>query len=153
MTSARRDGSSASVASASRNSTLSPSSVQAVKTSSSWSTAMTNRRSDSSSRSRRSSARGAGPGRTSTTRRLSLQGTTRLQAKLLAQELSRLAVRRQRVCLAPGAVQREHQLTAQPLLQRVRLDERLELGDDRGVVPGRQVRVDAIHEGREPELL
>src|SRR5262249_49488570 len=56
-----------------------------------------------------------------------LQRPARLQAQLLPQQLARLPVGRQRISLPACPVQREHQLPAQPLGQRVRRDQRLHL--------------------------
>ncbi len=48
-----------------------------------------------------------------------------LQPELAHEVLTRLAIRGQRVGLPPSAVEREHELTAQPLAQRVLRDESL----------------------------
>ena len=53
-----------------------------------------------------------------------------------------LAVGLERLGLAPGAVEREHLLAAQPLAQRMLADERLELAGDLGVAAAGEVRVD-----------
>ena len=77
----------------------------------------------------------------------------RLEAELLRQHVARGPVRRQRLRLAPRAVERPHQLRAEPLAQRVLLDERLELADEIGVPAHFQLGVDAVLECREPGLL
>ena len=59
----------------------------------------------------------------------------------------------QRVRLPPAAVEREHQLSAQALAERVRGDERLELGDELVVAAERQVAVDALLERAQAQLL
>ena len=56
-------------------------------------------------------------------------------------------------CLAAAAVEREHQLGAEALAVRVLGDQRLELGDEREVAAERQLGVDPLLDGREPELL
>ena len=43
-----------------------------------------------------------------------------------------------------GAVEREHQLSAQPLSSRLRARERLELGDELVVAAEREIRVDSV---------
>jgi hypothetical protein len=42
---------------------------------------------------------------------------------------------------------------AQPLTQRVTADERLELGREVGVPPGREIGLDALLDGEQPQLL
>ena len=54
---------------------------------------------------------------------------TRFEPELLAQEVAALLEDPQRVGLPAGAVQREHQQPAEPLAQRMRGDELLELDD------------------------
>ncbi len=82
-----------------------------------------------------------------------LQLGARVEAELLDEGLARIAVRRERIGLAPGAVEREHELPARPLAQGLRLDERLELGDELGVAREREVGVDPLFEGDRPQLL
>ena len=55
------------------------------------------------------------------------QQRARLEAELLDEQLPSLAVDLERLRLPAGAVEREHELRAQPLAQRVRADEALEL--------------------------
>ena len=59
----------------------------------------------------------------------------------------------QRVRLAAGAVEREHQLAAQPLPQRVLVDERLELGDELAGAAQLEIGVDPFLERVEAKLL
>ena len=59
----------------------------------------------------------------------------------------------ERLRLAARAVQREHQLAAQPLAQRVLGDERLELADELGVPPQREVGVDPGLQRGEAQLV
>jgi hypothetical protein len=59
----------------------------------------------------------------------------------------------QRVGLPAAAIQREHQLTAQPLPEHVLGDQRFELRYQLVVAAGRQVGVDAVLERRQPQLL
>ena len=76
----------------------------------------------------------------------------RLEPELVGEEGARVAVGGERVGLAPAAVEREHQLAAQALAQRVRGDELLQLGDELGVAAEREVGLDAPLEHGEPLL-
>ena len=73
--------------------------------------------------------------------------------KLVDERLPRRAVGLERLGLPPGAVEREHQLAAQALAQRVLGDERLELGHERRVPAERELGLDPLLERREPQLL
>ena len=53
----------------------------------------------------------------------------------------------------PAAVEREHQLTAQPLAQRVLADERLELAGDLGVPSAGEVGLDPRAEAAEAQIV
>ena len=77
----------------------------------------------------------------------------RLDAQLLVERRAERAVRRQRVGLAAGAVQREHEQPPGALAQRVRRDEPLELGHERAVLAAGQVGVDAVLQGAEAQVL
>jgi hypothetical protein len=68
----------------------------------------------------------------------------RLDPQALDERLVCVAVGAQRVGRLPGAIEREHLLTAQPLVQRMLGDERLQLGRELDVMPADQVGVDAI---------
>ena len=81
-----------------------------------------------------------------------LQLAARLDPELLDEHAARVLVRGERLCLPPGAVEREHELAAQPLAKRRRRDERLELADEVGVPPGGEVGLDPVLERRGPEL-
>ena len=52
----------------------------------------------------------------------------------------------ERVSLAPGAVEREHELTAKALAQRLGADQGLELSDELRVAPEREVGLDPLLE-------
>jgi hypothetical protein len=82
-----------------------------------------------------------------------LQRQVRLEAELLDERLPRFLVGAQRVRLAAGPVQREHQLPAQTLAERVLGDERLELADCLIVAAEREVAVNAVHLRRQAQLL
>ncbi|MEZ5100241.1 MAG: hypothetical protein R3C15_10680 [Thermoleophilia bacterium] len=81
------------------------------------------------------------------------QAARRLDAELLCQMPTERLVRRERVGLAAGAVQREHELTAEPLPVGVLVDEAGELRRERWRTAEREVGVDAVLEAREPLLL
>ena len=82
-----------------------------------------------------------------------LERRRRLDPEALDERLPRRAVGLERLGLPARAVEREHQLAAEPLAQRVLGDERLELGDERGVPAEREVCVDPLLERREAQLL
>ena len=81
------------------------------------------------------------------------QRRARLEAQLLHQRVARRAKGLERVSLTAGAIQREHQLAAQPLAERMSRDEVLQLGHQPNVPPERQVSVDSQLNRLEPELL
>jgi len=82
-----------------------------------------------------------------------LQLRTRLETELVNERAPRGVVRVERLGLAARVVEREHQLDAQPLPQRVLPDERLQLGDELGVATAGELRVDPVLEHCEAELL
>ena len=63
------------------------------------------------------------------------------------------AVGLQRVRLAAVAVEREHELAAQPLAHRMLAHERLQLSDHARMVAERQLRLDAQLDRRQPQLV
>jgi hypothetical protein len=82
-----------------------------------------------------------------------LQCPARLEAELVGKKLPCPPVDLERVGLPPRSVERQHELAAQPLLERVRPHERLELRDEPAPAAEREVGVDAIHERRQAKLL
>ena len=82
-----------------------------------------------------------------------LQPLGRIEPEGLDEELPRRTVDLERVRLSSGTVEREHQLAAWPLVQRMLSDERLELGHEPGVPPERELRLRAVLERRQPQLL
>ena len=76
-----------------------------------------------------------------------------IDAKLLDEGLACSAVGSERVRLATRAVEREHELRAGALAQRLGLDERLELGDELGVTAQCQVGIDALLDDDGSQLL
>jgi hypothetical protein len=77
----------------------------------------------------------------------------RLQSELARQRPAGVPVDRQRIGLAPRAVQREHQLSAEALVQRMLGDELFQLRNDRVVSTELEVGVDSPLEQLEPQLL
>ena len=76
-----------------------------------------------------------------------------VDAELLDERLARGAVGGERVGLAARAVEREHELRARALAQRLGGDQRLELGDELGVAPEREIRLDPLLERDGAQLL
>ena len=81
------------------------------------------------------------------------QRRPRLDPERLHQRLPRRPVGRQRLRLPARAVEREHQLAAQALRQRVLGDQELELADELAGAAESEVGVDAILERGEAKLL
>jgi hypothetical protein len=77
----------------------------------------------------------------------------RVQPELVAQASARTARGLKRVGLATRSIQREHQLTGEPLPRRTLADECLELGHQLFVSTEGELGVDSIPEGRQPWLL
>ena len=77
----------------------------------------------------------------------------RLEPQLVAHLPSAVAVGLQRLGLPPAAVEREHELAAYALAQRVLAHERLELADHLRVAAERQVCVDALLDGDQAQLV
>ena len=82
-----------------------------------------------------------------------LQVVARLEPELVSQLAPSLLVALEGIGLPPGAIEREHELTAETFPERVLDGEQLELGDERPDVPERELRVQALLEGDEPQLL
>ncbi len=75
-----------------------------------------------------------------------------LEAKLVGQLLTPAAIGVERLGLSSAAVEREHQLSAQPLTVRVQSDERLELANQSSMMTLHEIRLDTILERCEPGL-
>ena len=67
-----------------------------------------------------------------------------LDAELVDEHLAGRAVDLKRLGLAAATVQAEHQLAAEPLAERVLLDESLQLADELAVAAEREVGLDAL---------
>ena len=78
-----------------------------------------------------------------------LKRPARGEAELLVEGLAGLPVDLEGVSLAPGAVEGEHELSAQALTQRVVSDQGLELPDQVGRLAQGEVRLDALLDGVE----
>ena len=76
-----------------------------------------------------------------------------LEPELLDQEPPALAHHLERLGLAAGAVEREHQLAAQPLPERVLGDQRAQLADEIDRLPARQLGRDPLLDRLDLELL
>ena len=76
-----------------------------------------------------------------------------IEPELLGERVSRRAIRSERVGLTARAIEREHELGAGPLSQRLRGDEGLELGHELGVAAEREVGVDTLLDRGQAQLL
>jgi hypothetical protein len=72
----------------------------------------------------------------------------RVETEALGEERACAVVRRERLGLALGVVEREHELAPQPLAERLLGDETLQLGDERSVAAERQLRIDSLPRAR-----
>ena len=82
-----------------------------------------------------------------------LERRARLDPELVDERAPRVLVHLERLGLPARPVEREHQLAAEPLAQRMLRDERLELADELGVAPELELGVDPLLERRQPQLL
>ena len=82
-----------------------------------------------------------------------LQLDARLEPELVVEQRPRPPVHLEALRLPAAPVEREHQLRPEPLAERVLGGERLELGDEREVAAERELGVDALLDGGEPQLL
>jgi hypothetical protein len=82
-----------------------------------------------------------------------LELRTWFDGELVDEALSAVSVDLERLRLPAAAVQREHQLPADALAQRVSRDQLLQLPDDLLVVAEVQVRLDAPLQSEQPQLL
>ena len=81
------------------------------------------------------------------------QRLARVESETLGEERPRSTVGRDRFGLTLRVVERQHQLAPQAFAQRLLGDETLQLGDERRVTAERQLRVDPILQGEEPQLV
>ena len=82
-----------------------------------------------------------------------MQPGARVDPELLEQGRSSLAIHLEGLGLTPRAIEREHELAAQPLAQRMLGHEGLELADEVVVAAEREVGVDPALERRDAKLL
>ena len=81
-----------------------------------------------------------------------LECGTGIDPELLDEPCAGLLEGSKRVCLPSGAIEREHQLSAQSLAERVIDDEALELGDELRVPAELELSFDLLLDHRESEL-
>jgi hypothetical protein len=81
-----------------------------------------------------------------------LQRATRLDAQLLDELPARVRVDLERLPLPSRSIESQHQLTAEPLAQRLLGDEALELRDELGVPAAPEVGVEPVLERDQTEL-
>ena len=75
-----------------------------------------------------------------------------LEPKLVVERLTASAIDLERLRLPSAAVERDHQLPAQPLTVGVQSDERLELADQSSMLSAYEIRLDAVLERAVPGL-
>ena len=83
----------------------------------------------------------------------SLQRLARLDPQLVHEHAPRPWYASSASACRPRPVEREHQLSAQTLAQRVLRDKRLQLGDQVAVAAEREVGLDPLLDCRQPKLL
>ncbi|SDX64635.1 hypothetical protein SAMN05216215_101371 [Saccharopolyspora shandongensis] len=76
-----------------------------------------------------------------------------IDAELVGERAAKFLVHGQGVGLAAGRVQRAHAQRGQPFPERVFCGERLQVGQDPGVVTESQLRIETVFEGADPEFL
>ena len=82
-----------------------------------------------------------------------LEGQARLDTKLVDEDSPSFLVGLERFRLSVGAIENEHQLTAQPLPKGVLSDERLDLANERRAAPELDFSLDPLLECLEAALL
>ena len=82
-----------------------------------------------------------------------LELRTGLDPELVDERAARVAVRRERIGLSARPVEREHQLRAEPLPQRMPRDEQLQLRHELGVDLELEIGRDPILEYAQPQIL
>ena len=81
------------------------------------------------------------------------QAGRRVDPQLVAERGSQLLEGRERLGVPSLAVQRQHQLAARTLAQRVARHERLQLPHDVAMAAERELRIDPVLDGDEPQLV
>ena len=74
--------------------------------------------------------------------------TAGLDPEFVDERSTRLLVGLERLRLPSGAVEGEHQLASEAFSERVLADQRLQLADELGVVPGGEIVFDSSARGR-----
>ena len=72
------------------------------------------------------------------------QGATWLDSQLIHEHAPGVSIDAKRVGLTAAAIEREHELGTQPLLQRMLGHQRLELRNHGGVIAKRELGIDAV---------
>jgi hypothetical protein len=81
-----------------------------------------------------------------------LEAGAGVKPEFLGQTVAQILIDVQRLGLAPAAVQRQHQLTAQALAQGVLRHQRAQLTDQLLVSSERKVRLDPVLDRIQPQL-
>ena len=81
-----------------------------------------------------------------------LERRARLDPQLVDERAAGFLIGAKRLGLAPRPVEREHQLAAEPLAERILLDEALQLADELGCRATFEIGLDSIFEGRRAKL-
>jgi hypothetical protein len=76
-----------------------------------------------------------------------------LEPEFVHQAGADIAIALKRVGLTPGAVEGQHQLRGECLVERMRAQQRLQLAGDPEVVSERQVGVDPLSKRGKPQIL
>ena len=76
-----------------------------------------------------------------------------LETELVAQDLPSAPIHLERVCVAAGAIERDHELAAELFAQGVFGDAFLQLGHELGMVTELELRLDPLFSRGEAELL
>jgi hypothetical protein len=71
-----------------------------------------------------------------------------VEPQFLTEALVETSIGHERLRLAPRAVEGQHQLTVRPLVERLVVDGRFQLGEDDTVAARRELAVDAVRGGR-----
>src|SRR5262245_40957675 len=79
--------------------------------------------------------------------------SARLETELAVEQLARASVEVERVCLSARAIERQHQLATQTLLQRVVAHELLELGHELCAGAESEVCLDPFHQRGQSKLV
>src|SRR5207244_10954098 len=82
-----------------------------------------------------------------------LELRARVETQLVPEQPARRAVELERIGLAAGAIEGQHEQGAQTLLERVRRHERFQLADELHVAPELEIDLDPFEQRREASLV